>query len=45
MLPVLGPKIGLETEEVQQNFLQELCEGLVTSESYTYMNAVAAQKL
>lgn len=45
MLPVLGPKIGLETQDVQEEFLKELCEGLVTSEAYTYMNAIAAQKI
>lgn len=45
MLPVLGPRIGLEDEDKQQVFLQELCEGLVSSEAYTYMNAIAAKKL
>ncbi len=45
MLPVLGPKMGLEDEDKQQAYLQELCEGLVTSEAYTYMNAIAAKKI
>lgn len=45
MLPVLGPRIGLENVDKQQDFLQELLEGLVSSEAYTYMNAIAARKV
>lgn len=45
MLPVLGPKIGLETDEKQKDFLVELLDGLVTSEAYTYMKGIAVQKL
>jgi hypothetical protein len=45
MLPVIGPRIGLKGEQVQKDFLVELCDGLVSSEAYTYVNAIAAQKV
>ncbi|KAG2193981.1 hypothetical protein INT47_000769 [Mucor saturninus] len=45
MLPVLGPAIGIEDKVSQEAFLKDIMDGLVTCESYTYMNAVAAQKL
>lgn len=44
MLPKLGPIIGLNTEASQQKFLQDLAHALVTSEAYTYMNALAIEK-
>lgn len=45
MLPVLGPRIGMENKEDQQAFLKDITDGLVSSEAYTYMNAIAAQKI
>jgi hypothetical protein len=44
MLPKIGPIIGLETEEAQQQFLNDLAHALTTSEAYTYMNAVGIEK-
>lgn len=45
MLPVISSKMGLETEEKQKAYLDELKYGLTHSNSYTYMNAVTAEKI
>lgn len=45
MLPVISSKMGLETEEERKTYLDKLKYGLTHSNSYTYMNAVTAEKI
>ncbi|CEG66691.1 hypothetical protein RMATCC62417_03226 [Rhizopus microsporus] len=45
MLPVISSKMGLETEEERKTYLDKLKYDLTHSNSYTYMNAVTAEKI
>ncbi|KAG1047524.1 hypothetical protein G6F43_010030 [Rhizopus delemar] len=44
MLPVVGSRMGLESQKDQAAYFRELQYGLTHSDAYTYMNAVVAVK-
>lgn len=44
MLPVVGSRMGLESQKDQDAYFRELQYGLTHSDAYTYMNAVVAVK-
>lgn len=45
MLPVLGPAIGLVTEQEQAKFLDDTINELRKSKAHTNLFAVAAKKI
>lgn len=44
MLPVLGPAIGLSTEEEQAKFLEDTIDALRKSKAHTNLFSIAARK-